>query len=645
MAPFQGLARQWRPTTFNDLKGQDHVRDALTRSIDNKRIAQAYVFSGPRGVGKTSAARLMAMAITCEEGPTSKPCQQCVHCVAIKEGSSLDVIEIDGASHTGVDDIRELRESARYAPTSARAKIFIIDEVHMLSKSAFNALLKILEEPPSYLHFILATTDPQKILPTVLSRCQRFAFKRHSLATIIERLLEVADKEGFALSKGASRLIADAAEGGMRDALSLLDQARSAGDGSATISEDDVRRVFGWVSLASLRPLIEAIVKREPDRALMQLHERNEGGDSPVEVMQVVVAELRRLNFLATTPQAKAYLSISDSDHAWLTELLARSTPKDAQRLYQKSLDHFDSVAKSETPMMVAELAILSLARRPKLNELREITAAIRDLERLHQSILREKGHSVPQKKKSPLGPLHRKPPPENRGRSGSSSTAPSLASTPISKPSALSVNDGTQASIQSTRRDGAFADPNAQNTGQDNVHATIDNFDDDELAKNHPFSNLPLDGIDNAWLSLSERLERVQSIGAAHLTHTQFHGTEVTSDAPVSTLTLKLACENKLHRHEVERLFQHERAICICIDVLSPEMHRESKKREQKVLIEWVSEDTRPTVNSARHLALEKAQRDLEDYARAHPFIRGVAEKLGARVERSAIVVPEYEG
>ena len=240
---YQVLARKWRPRSFQELTGQEHVSKTLENAIKGSRIAHAYLFSGVRGVGKTTVARIMAKSLNCAEGPTATPCMKCQSCKEITDGFSIDVIEIDGASHTGVDSIRELQENAQYAPMRGRYKIYIIDEVHMLSTSAFNALLKILEEPPPHLVFIFATTEPHKIPNTIHSRCQHFQFRRISYKEIVERLRFILREEGIDAGEDALSVIARTSDGSMRDALSLLDQAIAYTGGNLT--ERDVSWILG----------------------------------------------------------------------------------------------------------------------------------------------------------------------------------------------------------------------------------------------------------------------------------------------------------------------------------------------------------------------------------------------------------------
>src|SRR6188472_3228402 len=243
---YQVFARKYRPQTFDDLVGQGHVTRTLQNAVEQNRLAHAYLFVGPRGIGKTSTARILAKALNCVNGPTVTPCGVCDSCKEITGGNSLDVLEIDGASNNGVEQVRELRDNVRYAPSKGKFKIYIIDEVHMLSSAAFNALLKTLEEPPPHVKFIFATTEPQKVLPTILSRCQRFDLHRIPAKLIAQHLQLIAQKEKVKLQPAAAHAIARGAEGGLRDAESMLDQLVAfCGE---KISENDVLDVFGFTS-------------------------------------------------------------------------------------------------------------------------------------------------------------------------------------------------------------------------------------------------------------------------------------------------------------------------------------------------------------------------------------------------------------
>jgi DNA polymerase III subunit gamma/tau len=294
---YQVLARKWRPQQFDDVVGQNHVTTTLKNAIEQDRLAHAYLFVGPRGIGKTSTARIFAKALNCIKGPTTTPCGKCDNCVEIAEGRSLDVLEIDGASNNGVEQVRELRETVRYAPARGKFKIYIIDEVHMLTTQAFNALLKTLEEPPPHVKFFFATTEPQKVLPTILSRCQRFDLRRIPANLIVKHLKEIAKKEKVAIDEEALEAIARGAEGGLRDAESALDQLIAFCGNK--ISEKDVLSVFGLVAHQKLAALTDALIDGETSSALKILKDLDEIGKDLQRLLADVLDHFR--NLLVTT--------------------------------------------------------------------------------------------------------------------------------------------------------------------------------------------------------------------------------------------------------------------------------------------------------------------------------------------------------
>jgi DNA polymerase-3 subunit gamma/tau len=338
---YQVFARKYRPQTFDDLVGQAHVSRTLKNAVTQNRLAHAYLFVGPRGIGKTSTARILAKALNCVKGPTVTPDNTCDNCKEIAAGNSLDVLEIDGASNNGVEQVRELRENARYAPSKSRFKIYIIDEVHMLSIAAFNALLKTLEEPPPHVKFVFATTEPQKLLPTIVSRCQRFDLHRIPAKLIADHLEFIAKKEKITLDPAAANAIARGAEGGMRDAESMLDQLVAfCGE---KISEEDVLNVFGFTSEQSVIDLTGKIFASDTAAALDVLYQQSEAGKDMMRLMSDLISYLRDLLVFKAKPDALN----EDADPELQKALAAQADLIENERL----LELIDQFAQAEGRM------------------------------------------------------------------------------------------------------------------------------------------------------------------------------------------------------------------------------------------------------------------------------------------------------
>jgi DNA polymerase-3 subunit gamma/tau len=338
---YEVFARKYRPQTFDDLVGQTHVSRTLKNAVAQNRLAHAYLFVGPRGIGKTSTARILAKALNCVNGPTVTPCGVCDNCREIAAGNSLDVIEIDGASNNSVEDVRQLRDNVRYAPAKGRYKIYLIDEVHMLSPAAFNALLKTLEEPPAHVKFIFATTEPQKVLPTILSRCQRFDLHRIPANLIAQHLQFIAGKEKITLEPAAAHSIARGAEGGLRDAESMLDQLVAfCGE---TIAEADVLNVFGFTSEQTVVDLTGHVLRSETAGALELLYQQCESGKDMMRLMSDLIAYLRDLLVFKAKPDALS----EDIDPDLQKSLAAHSELITTDRL----LDLIDQFAAAEGRM------------------------------------------------------------------------------------------------------------------------------------------------------------------------------------------------------------------------------------------------------------------------------------------------------
>lgn len=373
---YVALYRQWRPQDFNALVGQKAVKTTLKNALASGKIAHAYLFSGPRGTGKTSMARILAKALNCEQGPTAEPCGQCSNCQRIVQGTSLDVIEIDAASNTSVDNIRDLREQVAFTPAESRYKVYIIDEVHMLSTGAFNALLKTLEEPPTHAVFILATTDPQKVPATIQSRCQRFEFRRVTVDEIAEHLAMVATGSGIEADADALRLIAIQAEGGMRDALSLLDQC---GVMAKRVTVATVREVLGIVGREALHELTGAIGRRQLPQALATLNLLLEQGKDVKQVLTELIEYLRALVlYLAVPDYEEIYLTDTKEALAELAPLFGRDRLLAAEERLHSAIQELRG---SMRPRITAELCLLDLCR-VEGSTLAALSARIEQLER-----------------------------------------------------------------------------------------------------------------------------------------------------------------------------------------------------------------------------------------------------------------------
>ena len=376
---YQVFARKYRPQTFDDLVGQNHVSQTLKNAVEQNRLAHAYLFVGPRGVGKTSTARILAKALNCVKGPTVTPCGICDNCKEIAAGNSLDVIEIDGASNNSVEDVRELRDNVRYAPAKGRYKIYLIDEVHMLSSAAFNALLKTLEEPPPHVKFIFATTEPQKVLPTILSRCQRFDLHRIPAKLIANHLQYIAKQETITLEPAAAHAIARGAEGGLRDAESMLDQLVAfCGD---PISEADVLKVFGFTSEQTVADLTDKILRAATAEAIEVVHEQCESGKDMMKLMSDLISYLRDLLIFKVKPEALA----DDANPDLQKSLESESAAIETDRL----LELIDQFAAAEGRMKwapnkklhfeVAVIKAIQTLNQVTLNEVIENLSALRD--------------------------------------------------------------------------------------------------------------------------------------------------------------------------------------------------------------------------------------------------------------------------
>jgi DNA polymerase-3 subunit gamma/tau len=373
---YQVIARKWRPQSFKDLVGQQHVTETLANAIKNNRVAHAYIFSGARGVGKTTAARILAKAMNCVKGPTPEPCGECDSCKEITAGTSLDVIEIDAASNRGIDQIRELREMVRYAPAASRRKVVILDEAHMLTPEASNALLKTLEEPPDRVIFVMATTQPEDLADTIRSRSQHFHFRALTFAEIAGRLEEIARKEDLKIEPGAMAVIARMAEGSLRDALSLLEQARAyCGD---TIPDKQVRELLGVVPDDALEELVGAIASGSADRALGLVHTFQKEGRNLQHFCREAIRHMRNLLIARVCGADSDLIAATPDQRPALAKAAAQFSEEDLTRFFQILLQTDDDLRRKPDPRVHLEMGLLRLINASRLAPLEELLAELK---------------------------------------------------------------------------------------------------------------------------------------------------------------------------------------------------------------------------------------------------------------------------
>jgi DNA polymerase-3 subunit gamma/tau len=374
---YQVIARKYRPQTFDDVVGQRTVTETLKNAILHNRVAHGYIFSGARGVGKTTSARILAKALNCVNGPTVTPCGVCDSCLGIAGSNSVDVIEIDAASNRGIDEIRELRETARYLPARDRYKVFIIDEAHMLTSEAFNALLKTLEEPPPRCVFILATTEAHKLPTTIQSRCQHFAFRLLEYSEVVSRLQEVCAAEKIETDEGSLGVLAEAAAGSLRDALSLLDQV-IAGCGEK-LSEAEVQRLLGIVPAKFLGEMVEAIVAADPERVLGQVQRLASEGQEPAAFLGELTRFIRNLMIARSAGAASPLLEVPGDARVSLERLSASLAEEDWVRFFQILLRAQSELRYSVQPRFHLELALLKLVHARRLTSLEVLLAELKE--------------------------------------------------------------------------------------------------------------------------------------------------------------------------------------------------------------------------------------------------------------------------
>lgn len=364
------LARKWRPQRFDDLIGQESITRILSNSILQKKIAHAYIFSGPRGVGKTSTARILAKALNCENGPTPAPCDTCEACISIRDGSSVDVLEIDGASNTGVDNIRDLREGVKYTALGGRYKIYIIDEAHMLSTAAFNALLKTLEEPPSHVIFVLATTAPQKIPATIFSRCQHLPFRRIPSQKIKDRLKYIASSEAIKISDSAVEMIARAVDGSMRDSLTILDQLSSF---SADIKDTDIKDLLGMTDFGLLSQISIALIEGKREEILQIIAKLVNKGTDLKFFIKDLVQFFRDLLVASVMKKPEKVLDLSKEEMNVIKDIISMTSEDQLTILLSEIMKAELDVRTASSPRVALEISLVRASFMSSIKPLKEI--------------------------------------------------------------------------------------------------------------------------------------------------------------------------------------------------------------------------------------------------------------------------------
>lgn len=493
------LARKWRPKGFDDLVGQAPITRILKNAILQGKIAHAYLFSGPRGVGKTSSARILAKALNCKEGPTPLPCGVCDSCTAITDGSSVDVIEIDGASNNSVDDIRDLRERVKYAPSGGRYKVYIIDEVHMLSGSAFNALLKTLEEPPSHVLFVLATTEMKKIPATVLSRCQHMPFRRISSGVIKERLKEISDAEGLHISAIALGLVARAADGSMRDSLTILDQVSAF---STEITEESVKGLLGIADFGLLSKVSKALICGDRVGILETIEDLVEQGTDIRAFSKELIQFFRDLLVASVMKKPEDVLDMSAEEIDTVREIVSASSEDQLTLMLSEIMKSEAEVRSASSPRLALEMALI---RASFLSGLKPIIEVIENIGRLAG-----RPAMVPER---PAGPKKKKDGP--RPRPETAVSRPSVPEAAVSREqhgeaggeecdvseenAAAQETDESPAEAGAVKEDG---DPPSEMGGQDVWERTVAKVDP-PLASKLMHANAEIRG-DELFLSLN---------------------------------------------------------------------------------------------------------------------------------------------
>ncbi|MCC7111769.1 MAG: DNA polymerase III subunit gamma/tau, partial [Deltaproteobacteria bacterium] len=654
---YQVLARKYRPQSFTDVAGQDAVVGTLMRALEQGRVAHAFLFTGSRGVGKTTLARILAKCLVCAQGITAKPCGSCALCTGVTQGSLPDVVEIDGASNNSVEQVRDLQEVARFLPQLARFKIFIIDEVHMLSTSAFNALLKILEEPPPHVKFVFATTEPHKIPLTILSRCQRYDFRRLPQKVIVARLKQVLGQEQASVSDGGLEVIARAAEGGMRDALSLTDQVLSfAGTDGATAEQ--VTEALGIIDRRSVVRAVEAALRGDAKDALAVVDEAWARGHDLRQLLAAIAEELRHLCVASATGSVQGFADLTDEELARIDARARELDGRDLTRLFGMALDGIDTVARAEDPRLPVELALLRMCGRPPLGDALAISEALLRLEALAKgkavaplspaeiaraaALPRAMASAAPAA--APLSSSAAPPtaaPPSATLAAAPASPVPPAPPAPSAPPtlaardeitSPPTLFDGedppTIAEVSAAAAPAPPEEADAEDGAAEQVSAAPvaavasgeASPEDDEEAPD-PAAGLTLEGVDAPFLAFVDQVARAHRPMAMHLDHARLL---------------------KAEGGAVEVFFPrelHARALSAAVDapVIRDALEAAYGKGARLLIVPAPADPAqgKPSVAEARERALAEAQRALEQHAKSHPVVEKAVALFGGEVRQ----------
>jgi DNA polymerase-3 subunit gamma/tau len=593
---YQVSARKYRPGTFDDVIGQPHVVQTLVNSITTKRIAQAYLFSGTRGVGKTTVARILAKALNCEQGPTGTPCGACSNCLEIAQGTSVDVMEIDGASNTSVDDVREIRENVKFAAFRGKYRVYIIDEVHMLSNSAFNALLKTLEEPPPHVVFIFATTEIHKIPATILSRCQHYNFRRIARTEIVERLRHVVEQDQIVIEERSLMALARASEGSMRDGLSLLDQAVAFG--GKTIVHADLEALLGAVPQELVRAVIQAITNQESAAALRVLAQLLDQGHDLRAYCAEVVEHLRNMLVVSVVPSPQEWQGLIEASAEDLTQMAADArsfSPELLQELLAIFTQAEDSLRLSAHPRFVLETAAVQatrLLRRPDGKPAQQVVPST-------QMVRPPQPAPVPVEK------------PVSAGRSENSVPSPLPRLPQATTPVPIAPMKSRSSAV------GNAAPPRDPSTNPPNVTAG-------EVKASTPVASPATDNgpvaVTLNWEQVQEEVGNASSRIAAFLERGRFVGVEG------HVVTIGFAKQEMAARGMIEKPDN--------IAVLTSICERLSGQTVRLRIIELTESDPSGPTMAQLRAAKEKEQRlVLFEQARAHPVVKQALEIFGAEL------------